>query len=96
IVRGQSHRLEAADSGFVRNEDQVSSSGDDGYDNADVMMAMSVEELLDWIIDSGSSYYITYMRDYLVDFKESMTVVIYCLVMTGNTMYGGHVRFKYR
>ncbi|GJZ51278.1 hypothetical protein Tco_0605793, partial [Tanacetum coccineum] len=43
---------------------------DDGYDNADVMMAMSVEELLDWIMDSGSSYYITYMRDYLVDFKE--------------------------
>ncbi|GJW65925.1 hypothetical protein Tco_0117809 [Tanacetum coccineum] len=56
--------------GFVRNEDQVSGSGDDGYDNADVMMAMSVEELLDWIMDSGSSYYITYRRDYLVDFKE--------------------------
>ncbi|GJS58670.1 hypothetical protein Tco_0653454 [Tanacetum coccineum] len=35
----------------------------DGYDNADVMMAMSVEELLDWIIDSGNSYYITYQRD---------------------------------
>ncbi|GJR23356.1 zinc finger, CCHC-type containing protein [Tanacetum coccineum] len=56
--------------GFVRSEDQVSGSGDDGYDNADVMMAMSVEELLDWIMDSGSSYYITYRRDYLVDFKE--------------------------
>ncbi|GKA09722.1 zinc finger, CCHC-type containing protein, partial [Tanacetum coccineum] len=56
--------------GFVRNEDQVFGSGDDGYDNVDVMMAMSVEELLDWIIDSGSSYYITYKRDYLVDFKE--------------------------
>ncbi|GKC27263.1 hypothetical protein Tco_1034557 [Tanacetum coccineum] len=56
--------------GFVRNEDQVSGSGADGYDNADVMMAMSVEELLDWIMDSGSSYYITYRRDYLVDFKE--------------------------
>ncbi|GKD39268.1 hypothetical protein Tco_1259475 [Tanacetum coccineum] len=33
--------------GFVRNEDQVFGSKDDGYDNADVMMAMSVEELLD-------------------------------------------------
>ncbi|GKE34812.1 hypothetical protein Tco_1454134, partial [Tanacetum coccineum] len=32
---------------FVRNEDQVSGSGADGYDNVDVMMAMSVEELLD-------------------------------------------------
>ena len=39
--------------GFVRNEDQVSGSGADGYDNADVMMAMSVEQLLDWIMDSG-------------------------------------------
>ncbi|GJR97708.1 zinc finger, CCHC-type containing protein [Tanacetum coccineum] len=56
--------------GFVRNEDQVSGFGADGYDNVDVMMAMSVKELLDWIMDSGSSYYITYMRDYLVDFKD--------------------------
>ncbi|GJX40241.1 hypothetical protein Tco_0255231 [Tanacetum coccineum] len=54
----------------IENEDQVSGSGADGYDNADVMIAMSVEELLDWIMDSGSSYYITYRRDYLVDFKE--------------------------
>ncbi|GKB87681.1 hypothetical protein Tco_0959953 [Tanacetum coccineum] len=56
--------------GFVMNEDQVSASGAEGYDNADVMMAMSVEELLDWIMDSGGSYHITYMRDYLVDFEE--------------------------
>ncbi|GJV28085.1 zinc finger, CCHC-type containing protein [Tanacetum coccineum] len=41
-----------------------------GYDNVDVMMAMSVEELLDWIMDSGGSYHITYMRDSLVDLKE--------------------------
>nr|GEV04811.1 retrovirus-related Pol polyprotein from transposon TNT 1-94 [Tanacetum cinerariifolium] len=41
----QSHRKEAADSGFVRNEDQVSDSGADGYGSADVMMAMSVKEL---------------------------------------------------
>ncbi|GJU76059.1 hypothetical protein Tco_1273129 [Tanacetum coccineum] len=32
--------------GFVRNEDQVSGSGANGYDNADAMMAMSVDELL--------------------------------------------------
>ncbi|GJU84367.1 retrovirus-related pol polyprotein from transposon TNT 1-94 [Tanacetum coccineum] len=56
--------------GFVRNEDQVSGSRADAYDNADVMMAMSVEELLDWIMDSGGSYHITYKRDYLVDFEE--------------------------
>nr|GEW87561.1 zinc finger, CCHC-type [Tanacetum cinerariifolium] len=38
--------------------------------SADVMMAMSVEELLDWIMDSGGSNHITYKRDYLVDFEE--------------------------
>nr|GEU45382.1 zinc finger, CCHC-type [Tanacetum cinerariifolium] len=53
-----------------RNEHHISSSGADGYDSADVMMAISVDELLDWIIDSEGSYHITYMRDYLVDFEE--------------------------
>ncbi|GKC01460.1 hypothetical protein Tco_0987596 [Tanacetum coccineum] len=56
--------------GFVRNKDQVFGFKADGYDNADVMIAMSVEELLDWIMDSGGSYHMTYMRDYLVDFEE--------------------------
>ncbi|GJU87057.1 hypothetical protein Tco_1294603 [Tanacetum coccineum] len=56
--------------GFVKNEDQVFGSGADGYDSADVMIAMSIEELLDWIIDSGGSYHITYRRNYLVDFEE--------------------------
>ncbi|GJW90156.1 hypothetical protein Tco_0167709 [Tanacetum coccineum] len=37
----------------VMNEDQVSGSGADGYDSADVMMAMGDEELLDLIMDSG-------------------------------------------
>ncbi|GJT88403.1 zinc finger, CCHC-type containing protein [Tanacetum coccineum] len=56
--------------GFVRNEDQVSGYRADWYDSANVMMAMSVEELLDWIIDSGGSYHITYRRDYLFDFEK--------------------------
>ncbi|GJX79924.1 hypothetical protein Tco_0328073 [Tanacetum coccineum] len=56
--------------GFVRNEDQVSSSRADEYDNVDVMMDMSVNELLDSIMDSGGSYHMTYKRDYLVDFGE--------------------------
>ncbi|GKE54580.1 hypothetical protein Tco_1489736 [Tanacetum coccineum] len=51
-------------------QDHVSRSGANEYDNTDVMMAMSVQELLDWIIDSGGSYHITYMRDYLVGFEE--------------------------
>ncbi|GJX26801.1 putative reverse transcriptase domain-containing protein [Tanacetum coccineum] len=68
-------------------EDHVSGFRADGYDTVNVMMAMSVEYLLDCIMDSGGSYHITYMRDYLVDLK-SMTVVIYCLVvMAGNAVY---------
>nr|GEY36379.1 zinc finger, CCHC-type [Tanacetum cinerariifolium] len=46
----------------LRNEDQVSSFEADEYDSADVMMAMSVKELLDWIVNSGSSYHMTYKR----------------------------------
>ena len=34
------------------------------------MMAMSVEQLLDWIMDSGDLYHMTYRRDYLFDFEE--------------------------
>nr|GFA47515.1 zinc finger, CCHC-type [Tanacetum cinerariifolium] len=56
--------------GFVRNEDQVSSSGADKYDSADVIMAMSVKQLLDWIMDSEGFYHMAYKRDYLFDFKE--------------------------
>lgn len=56
--------------GFVRNKDQISGSGADEYDSADVIMAMSVEQLLDWIMDSGGSYHMTYRRDYLFDFEE--------------------------
>ncbi|GKA19945.1 hypothetical protein Tco_0699860, partial [Tanacetum coccineum] len=48
----------------------ASGSGADAYDIANVMMAMSVEELLNWIMDSGGSYYITYRRDYFVNFEE--------------------------
>ncbi|GJW42357.1 hypothetical protein Tco_0071156 [Tanacetum coccineum] len=58
------------------------------------VMAYGVEELLDWIMDSGGSYHITYMRDYLVDFEE---------YDGGNILFGdaremrnrGLVRFKY-
>ncbi|GJV01401.1 hypothetical protein Tco_1334970 [Tanacetum coccineum] len=49
--------------------EDVSGSGADRYDSANVMMAMSVEELLDWIMDSGGSYHITCKRDYLFDFE---------------------------
>ncbi|GJR06198.1 hypothetical protein Tco_0529182 [Tanacetum coccineum] len=48
----------------------VSCSRAHKYDSFNVMMVMSVEELLDWIMDSEGSYHITYKRDYLVDFEE--------------------------
>ncbi|GJY35232.1 reverse transcriptase domain-containing protein [Tanacetum coccineum] len=51
----------------LRNEDQVSGSK---ADSADVMMVINVEQLLDWIMDSGGSYHMTYKRDYLFDFEE--------------------------
>ncbi|GJS56168.1 zinc finger, CCHC-type containing protein [Tanacetum coccineum] len=38
--------------------------------SANVMMAMSVKELLDWIINSRGSYHMAYKRDYLLDFEE--------------------------
>nr|GEX06559.1 zinc finger, CCHC-type [Tanacetum cinerariifolium] len=40
------------------------------YDNANVMMVMSVEKLLDWIMDSWGSYHMTYVIDYLVHYEE--------------------------
>nr|GEY27460.1 zinc finger, CCHC-type [Tanacetum cinerariifolium] len=38
--------------------------------SADVMMAMSVKDVIDWIMDSRGSYHMTYMRDYLFDYEE--------------------------
>nr|GEY78818.1 zinc finger, CCHC-type [Tanacetum cinerariifolium] len=52
------------------NKDQISSSRATGYKSADVMMSKSVEQLLDWIIDSRGSYHMTYTKDYLFDFEE--------------------------
>nr|GEY71079.1 hypothetical protein [Tanacetum cinerariifolium] len=51
-----------------RNKDHTSDSKAYGYENAHVTMVLSVEQLLDWIMDSWGSYHITYMRDYLVYF----------------------------
>ncbi|GKA76683.1 hypothetical protein Tco_0783144 [Tanacetum coccineum] len=69
IVRGQNRMEESADSGVI----YVSGSGADGYDgydNTDVIMAMSVDQLLGWIMNSWCSYHMTYKRNYLFDFEE--------------------------
>nr|GEV54681.1 zinc finger, CCHC-type [Tanacetum cinerariifolium] len=42
----------------------------DGYDSADVMIAMSVEQLFDCIMDLRGSYHMKYKRDHFFDFEE--------------------------
>ena len=55
--------------GFVKKDDQPSSSGSI-YDGSEVMMVMSAEALLDWIMDSGGSYHMTPRLDLFFDFLE--------------------------
>ncbi|GKE59011.1 hypothetical protein Tco_1498196 [Tanacetum coccineum] len=57
--------------GFVKkNVGQGFSMHSEGYDNGDLLMAVSEERFLEWIMDSGSSYHMTPRRDFLFDFKE--------------------------
>nr|GEW01016.1 retrotransposon protein, putative, Ty1-copia subclass [Tanacetum cinerariifolium] len=55
--------------GYVKKDEQPSSSGST-YDDSKVMMVMSAQALLDWIMDSGCSYRMTPMLDILFDFLE--------------------------
>nr|GEZ25172.1 hypothetical protein [Tanacetum cinerariifolium] len=55
--------------GYVNKDDQPSSGGSI-YDGSEVMMVMSVEALLDWIMDSGGSYHMTPRLDLFSDFLE--------------------------
>ncbi|GJS12432.1 retrotransposon protein, putative, ty1-copia subclass [Tanacetum coccineum] len=54
---------------YVNKDDQPSSSGSI-YDGSEVMMVMSVEALLDWIMDSGGSYHMTHRIDLFFDYLE--------------------------
>ncbi|GJV12522.1 retrotransposon protein, putative, ty1-copia subclass [Tanacetum coccineum] len=57
--------------GFVKkNVGQGSSIHSEDYDNGDLLMAVSEERFLEWIIDSGGSFHMTPRRDFLFDFKE--------------------------
>ncbi|GJW12409.1 hypothetical protein Tco_1578236 [Tanacetum coccineum] len=55
--------------GYVKKDDQPSSSGSN-YNDSEVMIVMSVQALLDWIMDSGCSYHITPKLDIFFDFLE--------------------------
>ncbi|GJZ41047.1 retrovirus-related pol polyprotein from transposon TNT 1-94 [Tanacetum coccineum] len=56
---------------FVKkNAGQGSGMHSEGYDNDDLLMAVSEDRFLEWIMDSGGSYHMTLRRDFLFDFKE--------------------------
>ncbi|GJS53881.1 retrovirus-related pol polyprotein from transposon TNT 1-94 [Tanacetum coccineum] len=57
--------------GFVKkNAGQGSGMHSEGYNNGDLLMAVSEERFLEWIMDSGGSFHMTPRRDFLFDFKE--------------------------
>ena len=55
--------------GYVKKDEQSSSNGST-YDGSEVMMVMSVEALIDWIMDSGGSYHMSPRLDVFFDFLE--------------------------
>ncbi|GJZ24850.1 retrovirus-related pol polyprotein from transposon TNT 1-94 [Tanacetum coccineum] len=55
--------------GYVKKDEQPSSSGST-YDDSEVMMVMTAQALLDWIMDLGCSYHMTPRLDILFDFLE--------------------------
>ncbi|GKB75211.1 copia LTR rider [Tanacetum coccineum] len=57
--------------GFVKkNAGQGFGMHSEGFDNGDLLMAVSEERFLEWIMDSGGSFHMTPRRDFLFDFKE--------------------------
>nr|GFA04085.1 zinc finger, CCHC-type [Tanacetum cinerariifolium] len=69
-VRGISGQRDIEHGTDSMNEDKVSGSRAYEYDIVDVMMDMSAEELLDWIIDLEGSHHMTYKIDYLFNLEE--------------------------
>nr|GEU92943.1 hypothetical protein [Tanacetum cinerariifolium] len=57
--------------GFVKkNVGQSSGMHSEGYDNGDLLMTVSEERFLEWIMDSDGSFHMTPRRDLLFNFKE--------------------------
>ncbi|GKB43117.1 retrovirus-related pol polyprotein from transposon TNT 1-94 [Tanacetum coccineum] len=66
-----SKRNKKKSTGFIKkNARQGSGMHYEGYDNGDLLMAVSEERFLEWIKDSGGSFHMTPRRDFLFDFKE--------------------------
>ncbi|GJT87164.1 ALP1-like protein isoform X1 [Tanacetum coccineum] len=53
-----------------KNARQGSGMHSEDYNNGDLLMAVSKEMFLEWIMYSGGSYHKTPMRDFLFDFRE--------------------------
>nr|GEW16865.1 retrovirus-related Pol polyprotein from transposon TNT 1-94 [Tanacetum cinerariifolium] len=76
-VRGRSDhrdcpkRNKKKSTGFVKkNAGQGSGMHSEGYDNGDLLMPVSGERFLEWIMESGGSFHMTARMDFLFDFKE--------------------------
>ncbi|GJZ35815.1 retrovirus-related pol polyprotein from transposon TNT 1-94 [Tanacetum coccineum] len=79
-LRELKKRTDAKDDGdglYVRgrsdhqdNQGRGSGMNSEGYDNGDLLMAVSEERFLEWIIDFGGSFHMMPKRDFLFDFKE--------------------------
>ncbi|GKA37772.1 hypothetical protein Tco_0724337 [Tanacetum coccineum] len=54
---------------YIKKDEQPSSSGST-YDDSEVMVVMSAQALLDWIMDSGCSCHMTPRLDRFFDFLE--------------------------
>ncbi|GJU47298.1 retrovirus-related pol polyprotein from transposon TNT 1-94 [Tanacetum coccineum] len=64
-------RIKKKSTSFVKkNAGQCSGMHFEGYENGDLLMALSEEMFLKYIMDSGDSYHMTPRRDLLFDFKE--------------------------
>ncbi|GJX64372.1 copia LTR rider [Tanacetum coccineum] len=55
--------------GFVK-KNVGQGSGSKGYENGDLLMVMSEDRFLEWIMDSGGSFHMKPRKDFLFDFKD--------------------------
>ncbi|GJT30558.1 hypothetical protein Tco_0910833 [Tanacetum coccineum] len=69
-LRKMSNKETKKTTGFYQGRcGQGSGMHSEGYDNGDLLMAVSEERFLEWIMDSGGSFHMP-RRDFLFDFKE--------------------------
>ncbi|GJS04380.1 retrovirus-related pol polyprotein from transposon TNT 1-94, partial [Tanacetum coccineum] len=61
--------------GYVKKDEQPSSSGST-YDDSEVMMVMSAQALLDWIMNLGCSYHMTIGSGYTIKMQSGKVKVI--------------------